>query len=118
MIARKDYPSIGIATVYRTLDFLCRQGILNRFQFKGNKASYEISSEKLEDGKHHHHLICNKCGKIINFSDFALEETRLTAEMEKVLSKKYNFKIESHQLDFYGICSECQEKEILMKGGE
>ncbi|RLD16035.1 MAG: transcriptional repressor [Caldiserica bacterium] len=109
---RKNYPNIGIATVYRNLDYLHKNGFLSRFQFGNNKASYELSERFLKGAKHHHHLICTKCGKVIDYADFIKEETDLIREMEKALSKKYGFKIQSHQLHFYGICKDC------MKGGD
>jgi len=126
LIVRKNYPTIGIATVYRTLDFLYRRGLLSRFQFGNNKASYELSPEKVSERKHHHHLICTGCGRVIDYTDFAEKETKLVSEMEVQLSKKYDFKISSHQLHFYGLCKKCQrmsknissEGKMVLKGGD
>ncbi|MFW6022186.1 MAG: Fur family transcriptional regulator [Bacillota bacterium] len=91
-------PDIGLATVYRTLELMCQINITHQLDFDSNYKRYEISLK----GRHHHHLICRECGKIIEFNDKALEG------FEENLEKDYNFKIEDHKIKFYGKCSECQ----------
>lgn len=101
------YPQIGLTTIYRTLDLLDRMGLVTKFDFGDGKARYELVSPG--DELRHHHLICRKCGRIIDYSDFVKEETRLIKEIEKELSKKYNFEINSHKIYFQGLCSKCRE---------
>ena len=100
------YPAVGIATVYRTLEFMVQQGFLAKYSIN-NVFKYELLDE---DNPHHHHLICVKCGKIEDFSDFLDEEKELVEKIEKKIEKKYKFKVQSHRLDFYGVCEECQGK--------
>lgn len=102
------YPGIGLTTVYRTLDLLVRMGLLQKFAFGTGEHRYEFKSEKEE--KHHHHLICTQCGKIINYSDFVDEELELVKKTEASLSKKHNFKIVDHNIEFYGICEKCRHQ--------
>ncbi|MDA3792090.1 MAG: Fur family transcriptional regulator [Elusimicrobia bacterium] len=108
MKVKQKNPEIGVATVYRNLDFLTERGILNRFRFGDVKARYELRD--LEKENHHHHLICESCGKIINYSEFVQREKKLINAMEKELSEKHGFQINSHQLHFYGICKDCRDK--------
>ena len=102
-------PHIGLTTVYRTLDLLNRMGLVTKFDFGDGKARYEIVKDG--DSSHHHHLVCRKCSRVIDYTDFVKEETRFIKKIEEELSKKYNFEIDSHQIHFQGLCSKC-------KGGE
>ena len=86
----KSYTDIGFATIYRTLDLLVKMNLVNRFEFGDGKARYELIYERKEVPTHHHHLICRKCGKVIDYSDFIEEETKLIDKIECELSKKYN----------------------------
>ncbi len=104
---RKIQKGIGIATVYRTLDLLVQMGLVCKFDFGDGRARYELASG--EKG-HHHHLICRNCGRIINYDDFLTEETGLVKKIEKELSQKHSFEIDAHQLDFYGLCKDCQKE--------
>ncbi|MFW6034918.1 MAG: Fur family transcriptional regulator [Halanaerobiales bacterium] len=91
---------VGLATIYRTLEILSKLNIVHQLDFDSNYRRYELNIE----GHHHHHLICLKCGKIIEFNDNELEE------FEKDLEKEYKFKISKHRIKFYGVCSECSER--------
>lgn len=104
------YSAIGLTTVYRTLDLLVNMGLVFRFDFGDGRARYELSHGPKEP-INHHHLICTKCGRIINYTDFIEEESELFRKTEKELSKKYNFKIKNHTVQFYGLCSKCSGKE-------
>jgi Fur family ferric uptake transcriptional regulator len=102
---RRMNPAIGMATVYRNLEFLTQQGLLNRYQFGEAKARYELNDDERD---HHHHIICTKCGKIKDYSEFIEREMMLMKDLEKELSRKHNYEISSHQLHFYGLCDKCQ----------
>ena len=106
LLLHKDYPGIGLATVYRTLDLLTQMGLIFKFDFGDGRSRYELADETIK--AHHHHLICTRCGRIIDYSDFAEKEKKFIKELETELSKKYKFKISSHQVHFYGLCEECQ----------
>ncbi len=94
-------PDIGLATIYRNLELFCRLGITEQLDFDSPHKHYELNIEE----NHHHHLICMKCGKIIEFNDQALED------FEKSLEEEYDFNIVEHRLKFYGICQECSQEE-------
>jgi len=97
-IVKPHYPEIGLATVYRTLELLADIDVLQKMNFDDGKARYEFSNH---DEHQHHHLICLKCSKVIEFNDDLLDI------LEKAISEKKNFEIVDHKLKFYGYCSKC-----------
>jgi Fur family ferric uptake transcriptional regulator len=103
------YPNIGLTTVYRTLDVLSNLAIIFKLDIGDGRARYELA-ESPKKPNHHHHLVCTGCRKIIDYSDFIDQEIKLLQETEKGLSKKYNFKITNHLIQFYGLCSDCASK--------
>ena len=103
----KIYPGIGLTTIYRTLDLLEKMKLLKKVSLSTGEKKYELISSK--DDTHHHHLICTGCGKIIDYSDFVDEELRLIKKTEETLSKKHNFVIKDHNIEFYGICQQCRQ---------
>ena len=104
------YPQVGLTTVYRTLELLMRMGLIYKFDFGDGRARYELA-EGPQGELHHHHLICRGCGRVVDYTDFIEEEVDLLQKTEKGLSKKYNFKIQSHLIQFYGLCAECRKRE-------
>ena len=100
------YPGIGLTTVYRTLDLLNRMGLIHKMDIGDGQSRYEFrSGEKKE---HHHHLICTRCGEITDYSDFVDEELELLKKVEKNLAQKYNFLVQDHNIEFYGLCQKCR----------
>jgi Fur family ferric uptake transcriptional regulator len=81
-------------------------GFLNKIDVGDGPSRYEYKSSSPKE--HHHHLICTKCGKIIDYSDFLDEEEKLVKEAEKNIAKKFNFRVHDHNIEFYGICKDCQ----------
>lgn len=102
----KKYPGVGLTTVYRTLELLAHMGVLSKYEFGDGRARYELCNKNIR----HHHLICRGCGRVIDYDECAGEETKLMSKIEEKLSKKYSFKIDSHQLRFYGVCSKCKTR--------
>ncbi len=111
-VIHKIYPSIGLTTIYRTLNVLVEMGLVSRLDFGEGKSRYEMASKSPE--QHHHHLCCTGCGKVIDYQEFLEEEMKVIKDLEATLSKKYNFQINEHQIKFFGLCDTCQ----LKKGGE
>ena len=85
---------IGLATIYRVLTQFEAAGLVIRHHFEGGQAVFE-----LERGKHHDHLICIKCGKIVEFVNSAIEE------QQQKIAEREGFKITDHSLIIYGECS-------------
>lgn len=107
---RAKHPNIGLTTVYRTLDILADLGLLYKFDFGDGRARYELA-EGPKGAYHHHHLVCTACKRVIDYTDFIDEEIELLRETEKGLSKKYDFKITNHLIQFYGLCKECSKEK-------
>ena len=93
----KHYPTMSLATVYKTLNLLKREGEILELEFSDLGNRY--------DGKNpspHPHVICTECGKIIDPSQLNLDE------ITKKMKEETGFKILTHRLDFYGFCPDCQ----------
>ncbi len=104
--ARRLYPNLGLATVYRTLELLTRIGLVSKFDTGDDRARYEFADPAGTKG-HHHHLVCTSCRRIVDYKDFIKEETELLRRTEEGLAKKYGFRIDSHVIQFYGLCRDC-----------
>ena len=89
--------NIGIATVYRTLALLETSQIVSSISFGVQGKKYELGLKK-----HHDHLICTKCGEIIEFFDDVIEER------QEAIAKKFNFKMTDHTMKIVGLCEKCQ----------
>ena len=93
--ARRREPSLGLATVYRTIELLRATGSIRQLAGAGEGAYVRCHT-----GHHHHHLVCLSCG--------AVEETELCgAPSAATLARKHGFKADSHELDVYGTCRRC-----------
>ncbi|GAB6138886.1 Fur family transcriptional regulator [Halanaerobaculum tunisiense] len=98
-ILKEDNSGIGLATVYRTLELFCDLNIIQQLNFDEDRRRYELEGS---NQNHHHHLICEDCGQVIEFNDQILEK------FEQDLEAKYDFSVIKHRIKFYGQCQECQ----------
>lgn len=108
------YPGIGLTTVYRTLDLLVRMGWVNRLAFGTGENRFEVKTH--QDQAHHHHLVCTSCGRIIDYRDFVEEECSLIEKTETILTRKYDFRIDSHDITFFGLCDKCRKPAADTEG--
>lgn len=108
LLVKKEYPGIGYATVYRTLKLLAEAGLAHERRFEDGFTRYEYNATDT----HHDHLICNRCGKIIEFENEQIER------LQQAVAKKNKFLVQSHKLELYGLCSGCQRKMNNSKIGE
>ncbi|MBA7707478.1 Ferric uptake regulation protein [subsurface metagenome] len=90
------YPQVNISTVYRTLELLKRLGLVTETDLGGGRVRYH-SAEK----GHHHHLVCEKCGTIIDIDESTL------ARLQDVLLHRYNFSARLSHLAIFGRCVNC-----------
>ena len=91
---------IGLATVYRVLTQFESAGLVQRHHFEGGQSIFE-----LDEGEHHDHLVCVRCGAIEEFFDAVIEERQEQVAREK------GFKITDHSLILYGLCPACRDSE-------
>ncbi len=89
-------PSVGRATVFRTLDLLSSMGFLEKVHMEDGCHNYVVCH-----GQHHHHLICNRCGAAVDFEDCSLNE------LLQQLASRTGFQIQGHWLEVFGLCRNC-----------
>ncbi len=82
---------VGVATVYRVLNQFDDAGIVTRHHFEGGKSVFELANQE-----HHDHLVCLKCGEVIEFNDDLIEK------QQKLIADKYGIKLTNHSLYLYG----------------
>ncbi len=90
------FPSIGYTTVYRTMKLLVEAGLAQSRHFEDGVVRYEIEHH------HHDHLVCTKCGKIIEFECEMIEKT------QEEVAQRYNFHVLRHRHELYGHCGDCR----------
>ncbi len=93
---RKNYPDYSRATLYRNLAYFCENGDLRKISATGQTDRYTNNVDC------NYHLVCEKCGKI---EDLSMPNAIQTP------SKLMDFKVNYHELTFYGICPNCQKKK-------
>lgn len=101
----KNYPSIGLATVYRTLPLLEKMELLNKIILEDGFTRYELSNP--QEHHSHHHLICVTCGVVLEVQEDMLEG------LEKQIISNHGFKVKNHSVKFYGYCEKCSQKSCF-----
>lgn len=91
--------SVNKTTVYRELKFLVNNGYIVEVHILPNEVSYESS-----ELKHHHHLVCDICGRVDSFTKC------FAKELEGDIYQKKGFKIKRHTFELYGTCANCERK--------
>lgn len=97
--------NIGIATVYRTLNLLEESNLATSISFGSQGKKFELANKP-----HHDHMICRKCGAILEFEDSAIEKRQLA------VAKEHGFKITGHMMQLYGICADCNKQSNAKEG--
>jgi Fur family ferric uptake transcriptional regulator len=93
---RKKNPRIGLATVYRTMKVICDCGLAREVDFGDRLLRFEHKHQ------HHHHLVCIKCGRIIEVRSDQIES------LQKKLAKQHDFTSTRDTMKIFGVCSKCQ----------
>ncbi|MCB0406875.1 MAG: transcriptional repressor [Bdellovibrionales bacterium] len=93
----KKHPEMGFATVYRFLRKLTEQGFATEVRMGGLPARYELKSKR-----HHDHLTCIRCGKIVEFENSQIEK------LQETVANEHGFRLTDHLLELYGVCQDCQ----------
>lgn len=100
LLVKRTDRGIGYATVYRTLKLLGEAGLAHERRFEDGVTRFEFNAAE----GHHDHLICTRCGRIIEFENEQIEE------LQRGVAKKNRFQVHSHKLELYGLCEGCQKK--------
>ena len=98
-IIQQEHPAqnIGIATIYRTLNFLEEVNLISSISFGSEGKKYEGNQKE-----HHDHLICTSCNKIVEFLDDSIEKK------QEDIACSNGFTITDHSMQIYGLCKDCQ----------
>jgi Fur family ferric uptake transcriptional regulator len=97
---RDSGEDVGLATVYRVLTQFETAGLVSRHHFESGHSVFE-----LEEGQHHDHILCIKCGRVDEFVDETIEKR------QQAIADQHGYSMTDHSLYIYGLCSECQKKE-------
>jgi len=101
----KDKIKLDKGFVLSSMELLCRFGFASKIEFDDKETQYEHRHL----GLHHDHMVCTKCGNIVEFKDEAIEK------QQHKLADAYGFLMLQHKMEIYGICSRCMKnREILV----
>ena len=93
-------PNIGYSTIYRTLKLLVDCGMARTHHFGETDTRFELVHKE----QHHDHLVCEKCGTIIEFTHDGIEK------FQNAVAKKHNFLVKNRELQIFGVCKRCQQR--------
>jgi Fur family ferric uptake transcriptional regulator len=94
-LASQRIPGLTEATVYRTLEFLARQGLALASQVGSGRLAYEGA------GRNHHHLVCRACGHTIEVAYSELEN------IYRQFRERIGFQVDPSPVTFFGLCTAC-----------
>jgi len=97
---REGERAVARASVYRNLELLIEHGLVSRLELGDGIARYELIDP---DGDHHHHLLCDSCGKLVPFDDHELERS-----IDR-LASRLNFRPRGHEVVLHGACENCED---------
>lgn len=105
-LIKNEDPSVGFTTVYRTLKLLVECGLAREELMGDGRRRYEHNY----DHQHHDHLICTKCGDLIEFYSEVIENK------QDEIARKFRFQPTHHSLRIFGICHQCRGREAAVGG--
>ena len=94
----EDFPNMSVATVYNNLRVFRNSGLVKELTYGDASSRFDFVTHD------HYHIICDECGSIVDFHHPGLEE------VERLASYVTGFEVNSHRLEVYGVCPECQAK--------
>ena len=95
---KTEFPNLSFGTVYRNLNILMEQKLIQKIPFGSTHDRYEAKIDP------HYHLVCEKCGLV---QDFEMPQYK---RINKQAEEKSEFTINRHRIDFFGTCKTCQKK--------
>ena len=95
---KKEFPQLSLGTVYRNLTILIEMGLVKKIHFGSTYDRFEANT------KPHYHLICESCGKILDFN------MPIYNDLNSQANQLTGFTIHHHKLEFFGVCEDCKLK--------
>ncbi|HEU5170674.1 MAG TPA: Fur family transcriptional regulator [Gemmatimonadales bacterium] len=93
---------VGLATIYRTLEVLVESGLVRAHDFGEGFKRYEPMAQQAG----HEHLICVRCGKVVEFQNERLER------MLPIIADEYAFQHQRHRVEIHGVCPDCRRRDL------
>ena len=97
---------VGTATVYRTVDLLVESGLVREHDFGEGFRRFEAVPER----SHHEHLICQRCGRVVEFASDRVER------MLDMIADEHDFLHRRHRVEVYGLCPDCRRRDAAALG--
>lgn len=94
---KKEFPHLSLGTVYRNLSLLTDLGLVKKIHFGSTHDRFEAKTAP------HYHLICEQCGKIVDF------DLPIYTDINEQAKQHTNFVIHTHKIEFFGLCKDCRE---------
>jgi Fur family ferric uptake transcriptional regulator len=104
---RERGEAVGTATVYRTLELLVESGLVRAHDFGEGFKRYESMPAQAR----HEHLICDRCGRVVEFQNERLER------ILPIIADEHAFQHSNHRVEIYGVCRECRRGELVVGPG-
>ncbi|MCI0513787.1 transcriptional repressor [candidate division KSB1 bacterium] len=95
---KREFPNLSLGTIYRNLSILYEQGLIRKINFNSTFDRFEAKVAP------HYHLICDNCGRVLDFAMPMDEELNARAKMLT------DFTIQRHKIEFFGLCRQCKMK--------
>ena len=92
---KKEFPHLSLGTIYRNLTVLVKQGLVEKIHHGSTFDRFEAKADR------HYHLICERCGAILDF------EMPIYDELNEKAKRLTRFQVQYHRIEFYGICTKC-----------
>ena len=103
-VIQKKYPKIGLATVYRTMRIICDADLARKVDFGDGVRHFEHKYKRHK----HYHLICIKCGRVIEVKSPEIER------LQKKLVSQHDFSATKNTMKIFGVCSKCQNNRWIL----
>lgn len=95
------FPNMSVATVYNNLRVFKEAGMVRELTYGDASSRFDANMTE------HYHIICRECGKIVDF------EYPPLFQVEKEAEEKTGFRVETHRMEFYGVCNSCQKEKAV-----
>ena len=99
-VRRKD-PGVSFATVYRAMRLMVEAGVAHARDFGSGSSVYEVAQGRA----HHDHMVCERCGKVVEFVNDQIEK------LQEKVAAQHRFELRRHRLELFGLCERCRIRE-------
>jgi Fur family ferric uptake transcriptional regulator len=112
VMVKKKLPNISISTIYRNLEELSKQGLIRKISPQSTQKIFDANIQP------HFHIRCVKCGRIDDIPASMVQKIMsAVSESMPVVKKVTGYEVIGYHLEFFGVCSDCQQKEEIKNKG-